>query len=101
MPKLRVIQDLETRWWWTHACLERLLYLRAGIAMHEASIANSSKTYAARILSDKHWAVIECMVPLPESFMLVQRALEAAKYATISLVCPNIQTLHLGLPDGI
>ena len=31
-----------------------MLYLRAAIAMHEASIANPSDTYAARILSDKH-----------------------------------------------
>ena len=101
MPKLKVIQDVETRWWSTDACLERLLYLRAAIAMHEASIANSSDTCAARILSDKHWAVIEYFVPLLEPFMLVQRALEAEKYITISLIVPNIQALPLGLRDGM
>ena len=101
MPKLKVIQDVETRWWSTHACLERLLYLRPAIAMHEASIANSSNTCAARIFSDKHWAVVEYIVPLLEPFMLVQRALEAEKYVTISLVVPNIQALRLGLRDGI
>ena len=63
---------------------ERLLYLRAAIAMHKAAITNSSNTYAARILSDKHWAVIEYVVPLLEPFMLVQRALEAEKYVTPS-----------------
>ena len=80
---------------------ERLLYLRAAIAMHKAAITNSSNTYAARILSDKHWAVIEYIVPLLEPFMFVQRALEAEKYVTISLVVPNIQALRLGLRDGI
>ena len=71
MPKLTVIQDVETRWWSTHACLERLLYLRAAIAMHEASIANSFNTYAARILSDKLWPVVEYIAPLLEPFMSV------------------------------
>ena len=101
MPKLTVIQDVETRWWSTHACLERLLYLRAAIAMHEASIANSFNTYAARILSDKLWPVVEYIAPLLEPFMLVQRALEAEKYVTISLVVPKIQALRLGLRDGM
>ena len=69
--------------------------------MHEASIANSYNTCAARILSDKHWAVVEYIVPLLEPFMLVQRALEAEKYVTISLVVPNIHALPLGLRDGM
>ena len=80
---------------------ERLLYLRAAIAMHKAAITNSSNTYAARILSDKHWAVIESIVPLLELLMLVQRALEAEKYVTISPVVPNIQALRLGLRDRV
>ena len=94
MPTLKAIQDVETRWCSTHACLERLLYLRSAITMHEASIASSSNTQSARILSDKHWAVIESIVPLLELLMLVQRALEAQKYVTISLVVPNIQALR-------
>ena len=49
---------------------------------------------AARIFSDKHWAVIEYIVPLLKPFMLVQRALEAEKYVTISLVVPNIQVRY-------
>eukprot|EP00904_Undaria_pinnatifida_P011808 jgi/Undpi1/7758/HiC_scaffold_23.g10231.m1 len=69
--------------------------------MHEASIANSSNKYAARILSDKHWTVIEYIVPLLDPFMLVHRALEAEKYVTLSLVVPNIQALRLGLRDGM
>ena len=40
-------------------------------------------------------------MPLLEPFMFVQRALEAEKYVTISLVVPNIQALRLGLRDGI
>ena len=89
MPKLKVIRDVETRWWSTHACLERLLYLTAVIAMHEESIANYSNTYAARILSDMHSAVIECI------------ALEAELYVNISMVVPNSQALRLGLRNWI
>ena len=33
--------------------------------------------------------------------MLVQRALEAEKYVTISLVVPNVQALRPGLRDGM
>ena len=99
MPNLKVIQDVETRWWSTHACSERLLYLRAAIGRHEASTANSPNTYATRILSDKRWTVSEYIVPLLEPSMLVQRAHEAEKYVIISLVVSNIQALRLGLRD--
>ena len=101
MPTLKAIQDVETRWCSTHACLERLLYLRSAITMHEASIVNSSNTYDARILSDKHWAVTEYIVLRVEPFMLVQRALTAKTCGTISLVAPNIQALRRGLRDGM
>ena len=69
--------------------------------MHEASIANSSNKYAARILSDKHWAVIEYKYTILEPFMWVQQSLEAEQYVTIRLVVPNSQALRLGLRDGI
>ena len=100
MPRLKVIQDVETRWWSTHAGLERLLYLRAAVAMHEASIANSSNTYAARILSDKHWAVIEFIVPL-QVIHVGPASARARKVRHHQPDVPNIQALRLGLRDGM
>ena len=93
---------METRWWSTHACLERLLYLRAAITMHEASIVNSSNTYDARILSDKHWAVIEYIVLLVGAIHVGPASARGRKVRhTINLVVPNIQALRLGLRDGM
>lgn len=97
MVKREVVQDVERRWRSTHACLERLLYLRSAINMHEAVISGSSSTSSARILSDTHWSVIEYVVPLLEPLVSVQRELEAEKHVTISLVVPNIMRLRIGL----
>lgn len=100
-PKRKLIQDTEMRWWSTHACLGRLLHLRSAINIHDIVIAGSSDTSSARILSDKHWSVIEHIVTLLEPFMSVQRVLEAEKHVTVSLVVPNIMGLRVGLQAAV
>ncbi|CAN0305334.1 unnamed protein product, partial [Scytosiphon promiscuus] len=97
MNPLKVIQDVETRWWSTHSCLERLVFLKPAIQMHEAELARASRATYQPLLSEVDWAIIELLVPLLEPFMVVQRLLEGEKYVTVSLVVPAIQGLRFGL----
>lgn len=101
MDPLKVIQDVETRWWSTHSCLERLVFLKPAVQMHEAELGRASRATYQPLLSDVDWAIIELLVPLLEPFMVVQRLLEGEKYVTVSLVVPAIQGLRFGLRDGI
>eukprot|EP00904_Undaria_pinnatifida_P012881 jgi/Undpi1/8723/HiC_scaffold_25.g11187.m1 len=73
MNPLKVIHDVETRWWSTHSCLERLVLLKPAIQMHEAELARASRATYQPLLSEVDWAIIELLVPLLEPFMVVQR----------------------------
>ena len=60
---LRVIQDVETRWWSTQSMAERLVYLRRAVKLHE-SLDN-----VAPLLGPVEWNVLELLEPVLASFM--------------------------------
>ncbi|CAM9886015.1 unnamed protein product, partial [Ascophyllum nodosum] len=80
---LRVIQDVETRWWSTQSMVERLVYLRHAVELHE-SLDN-----VAPLLGPVDWNVLELLEPVLAPFMYVQKKLESSN-VTGSLVVPLI-----------
>ena len=87
---LRVIQDVETRWWSTQSMVERLVYLRRAVELHE-SLDN-----VAPLLGPVDWNVLELLEPVLAPFMYVQKKLESNN-VTGSLVVPFICDLRTGL----
>ncbi|CAN0378335.1 unnamed protein product [Ascophyllum nodosum] len=87
---LRVIQDVETRWWSTQSMVERLVYLRRAVELHE-SLDN-----VAPLLGPVDWNVLELLEPVLAPFMYVQKKLESNN-VTGSLVVPLICDLRTGL----
>ncbi|CAN0217747.1 unnamed protein product [Ascophyllum nodosum] len=87
---LRAIQDVETRWWSTQSMVERLVYLRRAVELHE-SLDN-----VAPLLGPVDWNVLELLEPVLAPFMYVQKKLESNN-VTGSLVVPLICDLRAGL----
>ncbi|CAN0271272.1 unnamed protein product, partial [Ascophyllum nodosum] len=87
---LRVIQDVETRWGSTQSMVERLVYLRRAVELHE-SLDN-----VAPLLGPVDWNVLELLEPVLAPFMYVQKKLESNN-VTGSLVVPLICDLRTGL----
>ena len=87
---LRVIQDMETRWWSTQSMAGRLVYLRRAVELHE-SLDN-----VAPLLGPVDWNVLELLEPVLAPFMYVQKKLESNN-VTGTLVVPLICDLRTGL----
>ena len=87
---LRVIPDVETRWWSTQSMAERLVYLRHAVELHE-SLDN-----VAPLLGPVDWNVLELLEPILAPFMYVQKKLESNN-VTGTLVVPLICDLRTGL----
>ena len=87
---LRVIQDVETRWWSTQSMAERLVYLRRAVELHE------SLGDVAPLLGPVDWNVLELLEPVLAPFMYVQKKLESNN-VTGTLVVPLICDLRIGL----
>ncbi|CAN0399952.1 unnamed protein product, partial [Ascophyllum nodosum] len=87
---LRVIQDVETRWWSTQSMAERLVYLRRAVELHE------SLDDVAPLLGPVDWNVLELLEPVLAPFMYVQKKLESNN-VTGTLVVPLICDLRTGL----
>ena len=87
---LRVIQDVETRWWSTQSMAERLVYLRRAVELHEL-LDN-----VAPLLGPVDWNVLELLEPVLAPFMYVQKKLESNN-VTGTLVVPLICDLRTGL----
>ncbi|CAN0256728.1 unnamed protein product, partial [Ascophyllum nodosum] len=87
---LRVIQDVETRWWSTQSMAERLVYLRRAVELHE------SLNDVAPLLGPVDWNVFELLEPVLAPFMYVQKKLESNN-VTGTLVVPLICDLRIGL----
>lgn len=87
---LKVIQDVETRWWSTQSMVERLAHLRRAIELHE------SLNNVAPLLGPVDWNVFELLEPVLAPFMCVQKKLES-NHVTGSLVVPLICDLRNGL----
>lgn len=66
---LKVIQDVETRWWSTFAMVVRLLYLRRAIRFHEQLDG------IPPLLSEFDGMVLELLAPVLEPFMTAQKEL--------------------------
>ena len=95
LEPLKGIQDVVTRWWSTYALVDRLLYLRPGIEMHE------TMHHVDPILTNEDWRVLELILPVLEPFMEAQTVLEGHKYVTGSLVIPTVHDLRQGLKGAI
>ncbi|CAM9814402.1 unnamed protein product, partial [Ascophyllum nodosum] len=78
---LRVIQDVETRWWSTQSMAERLVYPRRAVELHE------SLDDVAPLLGLVDWNVLELLEPVLTPFMYVQKKLESNN-VTGTLVVP-------------
>ena len=88
--RLRVIQDVETRWWSTQSMAERLVYLRRAVELHE------SLDDVAPLLGPVDWNVLELLEPELVPFMYVEKKLES-NHVTGTLVVPLICDLRTGL----
>lgn len=98
VPQLRVMQDVETRWWSVHASLNRLIYLKSATR----HLSPARPTYSLHASFPSCTGLLSrSLVPLVEPFALIQPALEAETYITVSLVIPNIPVLNLGLRDAM
>ena len=82
---LKVIQDVETRWWSTYALLERLLQLRESI---DVVLLNNSSIR----LTSEEWDICVALSIVLHPFMELQKLFEGDKYVTVSLV-PLMVTL--------
>ena len=87
---LRVIQDVETRWWSTQSMPGRLVYLRRAVELRE-SLDN-----VPPLLGPVDWNVLELLEPVLAPFMYVQKKLESNN-VTGTLVVPLICDLRTGL----
>lgn len=77
---LKVIQDINTRWWSTFRMLRRLLFLKPAIMALEASGQVSCVT-----LESYQWEILEQILKCLEPLAGVQRILEGQDYPTGSL----------------
>lgn len=86
--KLKVLQDVETRWWSVYTMIERLIQLRPYISIlaQENSIVLD--------ISYMEWSLLEELKMVLEPFMSAQYLLEGEKYVTISLVPKIISRLR-------
>ena len=93
--KMRVIQDVATRWWSTCSMAGQLLKLKRAIDKHEMEDGLEPMLKAA------DWAVLTLIHPILEPFMHTQTLLEGAKYVTGSLVVPFMYDLRENLDAAI
>ena len=87
---LRVVQDVETRWWSTQSMVEHLVYLQRAVELHE------SLDDVAPLLGPVDWNVLELLEPVLAPFMYVQKKLESNS-VTGTLVVPLICDLRTRL----
>lgn len=81
--EVRVIQDVETRWWSTFAIILRLLYPEVAIKLHERL--------------DNIYAVLRLLKPVTDPVMGVQKLLNGEKYVASSVGVPHIYDLRARL----
>jgi len=86
-------QDIVTRWWSTHAMIERLLRLKPFV---EQCIDNHmiSETYR---LSQEQWGILEKNMKVLQPFKFVQKICEGESYVTATLIPTLLSQLRLGL----
>jgi hypothetical protein len=77
---VKPIQDVVTRWWSTWSMFNRLLRLKAYLALMEDEGVLKCN------LSPSQWLIVSDLQETLQPFMLAQRLLEGESYAMISLV---------------
>jgi hypothetical protein len=82
---LTVVTDVCTRWWSTHAMIERLLHLKPAI---DAMVADNQ--VGAYGLEQRDWAILKDVMQVLAPFKFCQKQLEGDKYVTCSWVLPAI-----------
>jgi hypothetical protein len=88
--KLKVIQDVATRWWSTYSMCDRLLRLR-----HYFNILVDNAVLDANLnLSNEQWDIILRITKALKPFMIVQQFLEGEYYITICFVPYLISTIR-------
>jgi zinc finger BED domain-containing protein 1 (E3 SUMO-protein ligase ZBED1) len=85
--ELTTVQDVETRWWSTWACCNRLLQLKASLAALQ-QIENGIYLPEDCRLSMDEWRIIEVCVSILLPVMEAEITLEGEKYVTASLTIP-------------
>lgn len=93
--KVKLIQDVVTRWWSTLSMCVRLVRLQGPLqAMEDAGELAST-------LSDRQWSVIHQLVAILTPFQRMQRMLEGEKYVTISLLPYHVHKMRVDLVEVI
>lgn len=82
---LPVLKDMVMKWWSTYNMVSRLIKLRQSISM----LLSSGTLSSTKALSHKDWLILEDLETVLKPFAHAVKALQGAKYVTISLV-PHI-----------
>ena len=94
MDQLKVLKDVITRWWSTYSMVERLLYLKPAIQLHERMDS------IPPLLTDSDWKILALILPVLEPFTETQKLLEEQKYVTGCLVIAYIYDLRSELDSA-
>jgi zinc finger BED domain-containing protein 1 (E3 SUMO-protein ligase ZBED1) len=79
---VNVIQDVTTRWWSTYAMLERMLFLKAYIAL----MVRENLLLPTLNMNTEQWMIVEDVCAILKPFKNVQLVMEGEKYVTGSLI---------------
>jgi hypothetical protein len=89
--KVKLIQDVSTRWWSTYSMIERLLRVKNHINI----IAQTSRVVAN--LNAAQWMLLEDIETILQPFMYAQKLLEGEQYVTVSFMPTIICRIRSGL----
>jgi hypothetical protein len=92
---VKPIQDVATRWWSTYSMVERLIRLKAYLAIL------SEEGELDINLNDDQWIIATNLKILLQPFMIAQRLLEGEAYVTVSLIPYSIYKIRKGLTNAI
>jgi hypothetical protein len=92
---VKPIQDVATRWWSTYSMVERLIRLKAYLAI----LAEEGELDVN--LSNDQWTIAANLKVLLQPFMIAQRLLEGETYVTVSLIPYIIYKIRKGLTSAI
>jgi hypothetical protein len=87
------IQDVETRWWSTWSCCNRLLELKGSLLALEQVEGGMYVPSECRLTSVE-WSILDVCVGILEPFMEAEKTLEGEKYVTASLTIPILFTIR-------
>lgn len=86
LPKLKLIQDVSTRWNSSLLMLERLVKLKEPLTCVIMSLNNSPE-----IIFPAEWKIIEDIIPILKPFNLMTIELSGETYPTLAMVIPLVR----------